>query len=168
MRLVECEMECEVLDAVVQGRWPERVDAGMRAHVAACGICADVVTIAGTIDQAREEMREAVALPDSGRVWWVAQMRARREAAQTAGRPITAAQVIAFACAMGLLGACFGATSAWFQAALLRAAAALSTFKLHAALLLVSAFVSEHAILLLAIAGILLAVPAACLTALRE
>jgi hypothetical protein len=51
-------------------------------------------------------------------VWWIAQLRARREAIKEAGRPITAAHVIAFACAVGLTGACFGATSAWFQAAL--------------------------------------------------
>ena len=46
----------------------------------------------------------------------MSQLRARREAARTAGRPITAIQVLAFSAAMGLLGACFGATSQWFQA----------------------------------------------------
>jgi len=67
---------------------------------------------------ARDQMPAPVLIPDAGRVWWVAQLRARREAIREAGRPITAAHVIALACAAGLAGACFGATSAWFQAAL--------------------------------------------------
>ena len=46
-----------------------------------------------------EFAREAAAvLPDSGRVWWKAQMRARREAVEAVGRPITAIQVVAFTC----------------------------------------------------------------------
>jgi hypothetical protein len=109
------------------------------------------------------------ALPDSGRVWWRAQMRARREAAQTAGRPITAAQVIAFACAMGLFGACFGATSAWFQAAVRRTAASLAALKFQALLPAAGAFVAVHGALFLAMSAILLVVPAAVyFTLLRE
>src|SRR6266567_981080 len=105
MKLLECEFESEVLAAALQSRWPERVDVQLRAHVAACAICSDVVAIAVAIDDAREEMRVRVVVPDSGHVWWLAQLRARREAAEVAGRPITAAQVIALACAVGLLGA---------------------------------------------------------------
>jgi hypothetical protein len=115
MKSVECEFEAEVLMAVIQSRWPERTDGQLRAHVAGCRICADVAAVAGAIEDSREEIRSAALIPDSGRVWWVAQMRARREAVKTAGRPITVAQVLAFACAVGLTGACFGATSTWFQ-----------------------------------------------------
>jgi hypothetical protein len=118
MKPDECEFEPDTLAAVLQSRWPTRVDAELRAHVAGCAICSDVAAIASSIDEAREDMRERAVVPDSGRVWWLAQLRARREAAEAAGRPITAAQVIAFACAMGLLGACFGATSTWFQSVL--------------------------------------------------
>jgi hypothetical protein len=169
MKPIDCEFESEVLAAVLQSRWPERVDDGLRAHVAACGICADVVAIAGAIDDSREEMRAHAVVPDSGRVWWLAQMRARREAAQAAGRPITAAQVIALACAMGLLGACFGATSAWFQSALRRTAATLATIRFQALLPFAAAFAAEHGAVLLAMAAILLVVPAAVyFTMLRE
>lgn len=169
MKSIDCELESEVLAAVVQNRWPERVDASLREHVAACPICVDVVAIAGAIDNDREQLRAHAAVPDSGRVWWLAQMRARREAAEAAGRPITAAQVIAFACAMGLLGACFGATSAWFQSALHRAGSSLSAFKFQALLPFAVAFVAEHGTLLLGMAAILLVVPAAVyLTMLRE
>jgi hypothetical protein len=96
-------------------------------------------------------------------------MRARREAAQTAGRPITVAQVIACACAMGLLGACFGATSAWFQAALHRGLSSLSALRLQTLLPTFLAFVAGHGALFLAMAAILLVIPAAVyLTLLRE
>jgi len=128
-----------------------------------------VVAIAGAIDDTREEMRAQAVIPDSGRVWWVAQMRARREATQAAGRPITAAQVIAFACAMGLFGACFGASSAWFQSALRRTASSLTAFKFQALLPFATAFAAAHGALLLGMAAILLVVPAAVyFTMLRE
>ncbi|MCU1328410.1 MAG: hypothetical protein JWN34_3780 [Bryobacterales bacterium] len=113
--MVECEFEADVLTAVLQSRWPERTDGSLRAHAATCPICSDVVAVAGAIHCEAEQTLPAGNIPDAGRVWWVAQMRARREAAKTAGRPITAVQVLAFSAAMGLLGACFGATSEWFQ-----------------------------------------------------
>jgi|HubBroStandDraft_2_1064218.scaffolds.fasta_scaffold379052_2 hypothetical protein len=172
MKLIECELESEILAAVLQNRWPARVDDSLRAHVAACAICADVAAVAGAIDDSREQMRGRAVVPDSGRVWWLAQMRARREAAQAAGRPITAAQVIALASAMGLLGACFGATSAWFQSALHRTAASLADTRFQALQALLPAaegFATEHGALLLGMAAILLVVPAAVyLTILRE
>lgn len=103
MKLIECEFEAETLAAVVQSRWPERVDPQLRAHVEVCAICSDVAAVAGAIEADRDAARPRVVAPDSGRVWWIAQLRARREAVEAAGRPITAAQVIALACAVGLL-----------------------------------------------------------------
>ena len=152
MKPVECEFESEALAAVIQSRWPERVDARLRAHVAACAICSDVVTVAGAIDCAREEIRSCAVIPDSGRVWWQAQMRARREAVKAGGRPITVAQVLAFACAVGLLGACFGATSMWFQSALARTLGLLPS---------ATALIAEHGALVLAMAALVLLVPTA-------
>lgn len=169
MKPIECELEAEVLAAVLRNLWPERADAGLRAHVAGCAICADVVAIAGAIDGDWEEMRARAVVPDSGRVWWRAQMRARREATQAAGRPITAAQVIALACAVGLLGACFGATSAWFQTAVRSAASSMAAIKFHGLLPAASGFFAGHAGFLLGMAALLLVVPAAVyVTMLRE
>jgi hypothetical protein len=162
MRRVECEFEAEVLAATLQSRWPDRVDADLRAHVAACTICSDVVAIAGAMDDAREEMRACATVPDSGGVWWQAQLRARREATEAAGRPITAVQVIAFACAVGLLGACFGATSTWFQSALRSIASSVALFDAKAFL----ALVAEHSALTLAVAAVLFVVPTAVYLAL--
>ena len=69
MQPVECEFEAEVLSAVLQSRWPERADPALQAHVADCTICSDVAAVAGVIEDAREEMRAEVIVPDSGRVW---------------------------------------------------------------------------------------------------
>jgi hypothetical protein len=161
MRPVECEFESEVLAATLQSRWPERVDADLRAHVASCAICSDVVAIGGLFDNSREEMRACATLPDSGRVWWHAQLRARREASKAAGRPITAAQVIAFACAVGLIGACFGATSTWFQSALAWIGSSVAAFDMKAFLPSAAALLAGHGVLVIAAAAVLFVVPTA-------
>jgi hypothetical protein len=152
MKSIECEFEAETLAAALQSRWPERVDALLRSHVAGCPICSDVAAIASAIDDSRDDLRAHAVVPDSGRVWWLAQLRARREAAETAGRPISAAQVVAFACAVGLLGACFGATSTWFQSVVRWIASNLPS----ATVLLV-----RHGALVLAMALVLFMVPTA-------
>ncbi len=154
IKATDCEFEAEVLAAALQSRWPDRVDAQLREHAAACPICAETALVAGAIDQAREESRVSAALPDAGRVWWLAQLRARREAIQAAERPITLVQLIAFACATGLLGACFGAcfgaTSSWFQAALRW---------IHAQP--VTAVLTGHALLAAGLAAVIVVIPAA-------
>ena len=40
------------------------------------------------VDGALEDMRDRVIVPDAGRVWCLTQIRARRENAEAAGRPI--------------------------------------------------------------------------------
>jgi hypothetical protein len=161
MKSVDCEFESEVLAAVVQSRWPDRVDASLRAHASTCAICSDVAAVAAAIGEASDEMRASVAVPDSGGVWWRARLRARREAAEAAGRPITAAQVIALACAAGLLGACFGATSSLFQSAILRIASVLTAFDWKALVSFAVASLAAHGALAAGIAALLLLAPAA-------
>ncbi len=157
MKPVECEFEADVLGAVLQSRWPERVDAELRAHVSHCEICADVACVAVAIDGAREETRSAVAVPDAGRVWWLARLRARREASEVASHAITATQVVALTCVVGLLGACFGATSIWFQSLLRSLVSGLSTVDPQALL----ALVVEHGVLAAGMAVVLFLLPAA-------
>jgi hypothetical protein len=161
MEPVDCEFESEVLAAVVQSRWPDRADASLRAHASKCAICSDVAAVAAVIDQASEEMRASVAVPDSGSVWWRARLRARREAAEAAGRPITAAQVIALACAAGLLGACFGATSSLFQSAIRRIASGVAAIDWKAFVSFAVALLAAHGALAAGIAAVLLLAPAA-------
>ena len=168
MKPVECEFEAEVLAAALQSRWPGRVDDELRAHVAGCAICSDVIAIARAVDDAREEMRASASVPDSSRVWWLAQLRARREAVKAAGRPITAAQVIAFACAVGLLGACFGATSTWFQSALGRITSSVVRFEINAFLPSATALLAEHSALVIAMTAVIFLVPAAVYLAILK
>jgi hypothetical protein len=163
---VECEFESEVLAVTLQGRWPERVDGHLRAHVAVCAICSDIAAIAGAIEDAREEMSAQVAVPDSGRVWWLAQMRARREAAEAANRPMAAVQAIAFVCALGLLGACFRAASKWFQSAVGWITSGVAGFDTNAWLASATRLMVEHGALALAMAAVLLLVPAAAYLAM--
>jgi hypothetical protein len=150
MTPVECEFESEVLAAVLQARWPDRADAQLRAHVAACQICSDVAAIAGVIEATREELRASAVIPNSGRVWWLAQLRARREAAEAANRPMIAVQVVAFICAICLLGWCLRAASTCLSPVFARIASGLV----------------DHAVLALAMAAVFFLVPAGVYLAL--
>jgi len=156
---LSCEFESEVLAAVVEAPWPERVDAELRGHVEGCAICREVAAVGAAFEADRDVLRAEATLPDGGLVWWKAQVRARREAAKMAGRPITAAQVLALASAAGLAGACFGATSAWFQAALARAAAGLHAVP-------VETLLAEHWMAAAGAGAVLLLVPAAVVLAI--
>jgi predicted anti-sigma-YlaC factor YlaD len=157
MKRIDCEFAEEVLAAVIESRWPENADDQLRVHVPACAICRETAMVAEAIGEARDAMRSSVAIPDSGRVWRMAQIRARREAIAAASRPITFVQMIAFACATGLLGACFGATSEWFQAALKRFASNPLT-----------TVIAHHVLLAGATAAVLLLLPAAAYFVVRE
>lgn len=155
MTPIECGFEEEVLAAAMQSRWPDRVNSELREHVASCAICRELASVAGAISDAKDEMRATVSVPDSSRVWWTAQLRARREALAAAGRPITAAHLIAFACAAGIAGACFGATSAWFQS-VLKWIASSASFVPSA-----TSFLAGHWALVAGMALVLFLVPAA-------
>lgn len=165
MNRIECEFEADALAAVLQFHWPDRVEPELRAHIAGCSICSGVVDIARALGEAREEERASAAIPDSGLVWWRAQMRARREAAETAGRPITAVQAIAFACAVGVLGAFIGATSAWLQkwlqAAAGEAESSLAGMNLGALRQSIATVAGEHQILIITLAAMLCVIPTA-------
>jgi len=168
MKPVECEFEAEVLGTVLQSRWPDRVDAQLRAHVASCPICSEVASVAGAFDGSLEALRASAQVPDASRVWWQAQLRARREAVAAAGRPITAVQLVAFACAVGLLGACFGATSTWFQATLKRISSNTAGFDVAAFLTAVSTMFVEHGALVIGLVAVVLLVPTAVYVALAR
>jgi hypothetical protein len=88
----ECEREQDVLDAAATGRWPDRADGDLRAHVASCAICADVAEIAPLLIEDRDAAWEEAAVPPPGAVWWRSQLRVRREAAEQAARPVVLVQ----------------------------------------------------------------------------
>jgi hypothetical protein len=105
---IECGREQDVLDAVAAGRWPERCDDELRAHVTACAICDDVAEVARALQDEHDAAWRDARVPPSGRVWWRAEMRARQEAGRRAAQPITFVQGIAGACAVGIACALVG------------------------------------------------------------
>jgi hypothetical protein len=161
---LECKFESEVLAGMLESRWPDGFDVTLREHVSACATCSEVVAVASAIQCDREDLHTRAIVPDSGRVWWLAQVRARREAVQAAARPITVAQMIAFGCAAGALGACFGATSTWFQYALRSIRLSLNSLDVQAA----TAVLSGHVVLAIGMGAVLLLVPAAVYFAIRD
>ena len=108
---MECVREQDIVDAIASGRWPQACDPSLVAHAGACAICRDVVTVAIALHEDDLSARREARLPSAGLVWWRATIRARAEATRVAERPLTVAQGIAGACAVGL--ACGLAGIAW-------------------------------------------------------
>ena len=100
---IECPREADVLDALAAQRWPGRCDEALRAHVAACGICLDLVEVAQALWHDHDAAYEHARVPSSGLVWWRAQLRAREDAARAAGRPIAFIQGVAVSAALWLI-----------------------------------------------------------------
>jgi hypothetical protein len=87
MRRRFCELEPRVLEAATSGCWqPE-----LRRHTEHCPACAEVALVAGFMNAAEAETGDA-RLPDAELVWWKAQLKARRAAAEKATRPIVMAE----------------------------------------------------------------------------
>ncbi len=84
-----CERESQVVTAVRAGQW----DAGLRAHLVDCETCAEAAVVAEFL-QAELQNGVAPPLPSGGQVWWKAQIRARREDAERALKPVRVAQRI--------------------------------------------------------------------------
>jgi hypothetical protein len=155
-----CVLEDDVFAAVAEGRWPEGVDSTLREHVSRCAVCSDVAGVAVPLQSEKQALRTTAVLPEAGQVWWKAQLRARREAAEAAGRPITVAQMVAFGCAMGLLGACVGATSEWFQTAFRWTHTTLNAMGADKVLPSVTAMLNGHLMVAFTVGGVFLVVPA--------
>ena len=173
MKPFECSCEEDVLAAIGTGRWPDRVDADLRAHVDQCAICKDIVTVAvafaGEISGARHRTHIA-KIPDSSVIWLRAQLRARNEAAKTAARPITVAQTLSFASIIGLFGVLLGASSAWLQTGvrwLGGMAQALNPRGVSVPAPLIAAL-TEHATLIASVGAVLLLMPVAVYFAMRD
>jgi hypothetical protein len=136
---VDCPREQDLIDALISERWPGRVAADLRGHVAGCAICADVVEVMRPILLDRDNPPPDARIPSSAVMWWRAQMRARQEAAREATRPITVAQVVGSLCALGLAAALAVTVSpllrAWMAELTDSLSIALTRFELQSALL---------------------------------
>ena len=93
----ECPRESDVLEAVAFDRVRR-----LQEHLNGCASCADVAAIATALRRDREAICREAHVPSAGVVWWRATIRARAEAARTVSQPISLAQGITAACAIGL------------------------------------------------------------------
>jgi hypothetical protein len=108
MRRGDCTCEAEVLEALQTSRWPDACDEALRSHVECCDGCTELVTLSLALREDRRALMQDASVPSSAIVWWRAQMRSRREAAEKVAQPMTAIQGLAGACAAGLLVAAAG------------------------------------------------------------
>ena len=119
MRKLDCAREDELLEALQTSRWPETCDASLCEHVEACAACTDLLLVAAPLLSERRALVHEASVPSSAVVWWRAQMRSRREAAEKAAQPVSVALGIAVACAAGLLATALGIVVPTFRRGLL-------------------------------------------------
>jgi hypothetical protein len=103
MKVPQCEKEQAVAEMLQCGHWPEACDPALRIHVEHCAVCSEVVLVAQFLREEHASLLADKKLPDAGLVWWKAQLRVRREAADLATRPIALAERFALACALASL-----------------------------------------------------------------
>ena len=106
----DCRREAEVLEAVALDRLHL-----VREHLDTCASCAEVATVARALRIDLEAGCREAHVPSAGVVWWRATIRARAEAARTVSQPITWAQGVAGACAVGLAVGFGGVGWRWLQ-----------------------------------------------------
>lgn len=156
----ECEREQEVLDAAATGRWPDRADADLRTHVASCAICADLAEIAPLFVEDRDAAWEQADVPSASAVWWRAQLRARRDAAERATRPVVLVQRVALVYAGVALFGLGVLLGPWIRAwALATAGVAQLLVPSRDALAVLAAAATAHAMPLAALTFCLLLAP---------
>jgi hypothetical protein len=114
----ECPSEQQVVESIVDGRWPHASDATLVAHAAECVVCAEVIAVASAMRADYDCARAAVNVPPAGLVWWRAQLRPRRQMAETATRPITCVHALTGAVAAGLFFALGGLLWPWLRASI--------------------------------------------------
>jgi hypothetical protein len=98
-----CAREKEVAELLLRGHWPHACSAELRAHVAACRACSDLVLVTQSFRSAHAGAAGVARLEAPGVLWWRAQLRRRNAAIERIGKPILGAQI--FALAMTLLAA---------------------------------------------------------------
>ncbi len=94
-----CAREKEVTEMVRRGHWPQACTEELRAHVAACRSCGDLVLLTQAFHVAKAESVPP-RMGSAGALWWRAQLRRRNEAIEKINRPIVGAQIFALAIAL--------------------------------------------------------------------
>jgi hypothetical protein len=111
----QCPREADVVEAIAVGRWAGDGSTELASHAASCVICQEVALVAAAMRDEYESARAGARVPRAGLVWWRAQLRARQQVAETAGRPITYVQAAAGALAACLLFMLGGLAWPWLR-----------------------------------------------------
>lgn len=100
-----CSRERELGKVLHDGFWPEACSDDLRAHVASCRSCSDLVLVTRTLQASRRGASELPRLEAPGAIWWRAQLRRRNAAIEKMSRPIMGAQIFALAITVMIVGA---------------------------------------------------------------
>src|SRR5215472_8941789 len=98
MNLFFCSSERELEETLRQGRWPHACDPDLRAHVASCRDCQELVLVSQTLQQAKSNGAQLAHLrltrvsASPGLLWWRGQLRRRNEAIQSVTEPVALAE----------------------------------------------------------------------------
>ena len=98
----DCNFEQEVLRAIAMAH----IDEDLRAHIAECDGCAELMSVASAVADDRQTLMREAPIPSSGLMWWRTKMRANEEARRMAVRTATLVQVglIAVAVIVAVVG----------------------------------------------------------------
>ena len=148
-----CARESATARAASAGEWPE----ALRTHAASCPVCRDVALVATALGRDRRCLPVDPPVANAGRIWWIAQLRARRTAAERALRPISVMELIAMAAtvpvAAGALATALPVVTSWL--AELRVVPAVAEFGGYVTLPAITVAASAGlALLLLALARV--------------
>jgi len=97
MRLGACPRERELGEVLNLGQWPQACSDELRAHVAGCRSCRELVLVRQAFGRERTTAAGEVRLESPGVLWWRAQLRRRNAAIERIGRPLLGAQIFALA-----------------------------------------------------------------------
>ncbi|MGA2169439.1 MAG: hypothetical protein ABSG62_14615 [Terracidiphilus sp.] len=95
MTLSPCSRENEVLELLARGHWPQACTPDLRAHLAACRSCADLLLVTHAFQLSRATAAAQANLPAPGVLWWRAQLRRRNAAVERVAKPILGAHIFA-------------------------------------------------------------------------
>ncbi len=98
-----CAREPEIEELLHRGQWPGTCSDELRAHVAGCRPCRELILVMQALGAERLKAAGEARLESPGVLWWRAQLRRRNAALERIARPLLGAQV--FALAVCLAGA---------------------------------------------------------------
>lgn len=90
-----CSRQSEILELLALGHWPQACPQELRAHLAECRSCADLLLVTQAFQRSRANTAAQAQLPAPGAIWWRAQLRRRNAAVERVGKPILGAYIFA-------------------------------------------------------------------------